>query len=213
VTFLRPCLCLVTDRAAGGPDLAARVEAAVAGGVDLVQVRDRALDGAALLAHVEEVLAAARRGARARGADVRVVVNRRVDVALAAGADGAHLGWDAMPPAAARALLGPGALIGVSLHGADELAALAGAPLDYAHVAPIFDPLSKPAERPALGLEGLRRACAGPLAVLAQGGVAAANAAACRAAGAAGVAVTGAILLAPDPAAAARELRAALDGR
>jgi thiamine-phosphate pyrophosphorylase len=203
----------VTDRAAGGAELAARVEAAVAGGVDLVQVRDRSLEGAALLAHVDELLAAARRGARARGGAVRVVVNRRVDVALAAGADGAHLGFDAMPPAAARALLGPGALIGVSLHGADELAALAGAALDYAHVAPIFDPLSKPAERPTLGLDGLGRACAGPLAVLAQGGVTADNAAACRRAGAAGVAVTGAILLAPDPAAAARALRAALDGR
>ena len=203
----------MTDRAAGGADLEARVEAAVAGGVDLVQVRDRALPGKALLAHVEAVLAAARRGARARGAPVRVVVNRRVDVALAAGADGAHLGWDAMPAATARALLGPGAWLGASLHGADELAALAGAPLDYVHVAPVFDPLSKPAERPALGLEGLRRFCTGPFAVLAQGGVTADNAAACREAGAAGVAVTGAILLAPDPAGAARALRNALEGR
>jgi thiamine-phosphate diphosphorylase len=203
----------VTDRAAGGADLAARVEAAVAGGVDLVQVRDRALEGAALLAHVEAVLAAAQRGARARRAPVRVVVNRRVDVALAAVADGAHLGFDAMPPAVARRLLGPGALLGASLHDAGELAALAGAPLDYVHAAPVFDPLSKPAERPALGLEGLRRFCAGPFAVLAQGGVTAANAARCREAGAAGVAVTGAILLAPDPEKAARALRAALDER
>jgi thiamine-phosphate pyrophosphorylase len=200
----------VTDRAAAGADLAARVEAAVANGVDLVQVRDRALEGAALLAHVEDIIAAARRGARARGGPVRIVVNRRADVALAAGADGLHLGFDAMPPATARALLGPAAWLGASLHGAGEIAALAGAPLDYVHLAPIFDPLSKAAERPALGLDALRRACAGALPVLAQGGITEGNAAACRAAGAAGVAVTGAILLAPDPGAAARALRAAL---
>jgi thiamine-phosphate pyrophosphorylase len=200
----------VTDRAAGGDDLPARVEAAVANGVDLVQVRDRALEGADLLAHVDAVIAAARRGARARGGPVRVVVNRRADVALAAGADGLHLGFDAMPPAAARALLGPAAWLGASLHGAEELAGLAGAPLDYVHLAPVFDPLSKAAERPALGLDALRRACAGPYPVLAQGGITEGNAAACREAGAAGVAVTGAILLAPDPGEAARALRAAL---
>jgi thiamine-phosphate pyrophosphorylase len=175
-----------------------------------VQVRDRALEGAALLAHVDSVIAAARRGARTRGVPVRVVVNRRVDVALAAGADGVHLGFDAMPPAEARALLGPGAWIGVSLHGEAELTALAGAPIDYVHLAPIFDPLSKPSERPPLGLDALRRSTASGLAVLAQGGVTPEHAAACLAAGATGVAVTGAILLAPDPAAATRAFRTAL---
>jgi thiamine-phosphate pyrophosphorylase len=202
----------VTDRAAARGDLAAAVEAAVAAGVDLVQVRERALGGKALLAHVEALLAAARRGAAARGGAVRVVVNRRVDVALAAGADGVHLGFDAMAPEDARALLGPDAWVGVSAHAAEEVLGLAPAALSYAHLAPVFAPLSKAAERPALGLDALRRACAGPLPVLAQGGISAANAAACLRAGAAGVAVTGAILLADEPDAAARALRAALDG-
>ena len=174
-------------------------------------MRDRELGGAALLAHVDALLAAARRGAQARGGAVRVVVNRRADVCLAAGADGAHLGFDAVPPAVARRLLGPAAWIGVSAHAPGELLGLAAGDATYAHLAPIFAPLSKPDDRVPLGLDALRRACAAPLPVLAQGGVTAANAGACLRAGAAGVAVTGEILLASDPAAATRALRAALD--
>jgi thiamine-phosphate pyrophosphorylase len=182
----------------------------VAGGVDLVQVRDRELGGAALLAHVDALLAAAQRGARARSGAVRVVVNRRVDVCLAAGAGGAHLGFDAVPPAVARRLLGPGAWIGVSAHAPEELLGDLAREATYAHLAPIFAPLSKPGGRAPLGLETLRRACAAALPVLAQGGVTAANAGACLRAGAAGVAVTGEILLARDPGRAARALHLAL---
>jgi len=200
----------VTDRAACAGDLAAAVEAAVAGGVDLVQVRDRALGGAALLAHVDALVAAARRGAAARGGAVCVVVNRRLDVALAAGAEGVHLGFDALPAAAARALLGAGGLVGVSAHAPEEVLALAPDVVDYAQLAPVFAPLSKASTRPCVGLEALARASRGPVPVLAQGGVHAENAAACVRAGAAGVAVTGALLQASDPAAAARALAAAL---
>lgn len=177
-----------------------------------MQVRDRALGGKALLAHADAIVAAARRGAQARGGAVRVVLNRRVDVALAAGADGAHLGFDAMDPDTARRLLGPDAWIGVSAHSAPEVLALDPASVSYAHLAPIFAPLSKAAERPALGLEALRAAAAGAVPVLAQGGISATNAADCLRAGAAGVAVTGAILKAGDVAAATRALREALDG-
>jgi thiamine-phosphate pyrophosphorylase len=216
----------VTDRATCAGDLAAAVEACVAAGVDLVQVRERALGGAALLEHVDALLAAARRGAHARGGRVQVVVNRRIDVALAAGADGAHLGFDALPADAARALLGPDACLGVSAHAPEEILALdraaaadtaeraerAALLVDYAHLAPIFAPRSKPATRPPLGLDALARACSGRVPVLAQGGITAANAGACVRAGAAGVAVTGELLLALDPAAATHELRAALAG-
>jgi thiamine-phosphate pyrophosphorylase len=191
--------------------LAEAVEAAAAGGVDWVQVRERALGGAALLAHVEELQGAARRGAARRGGAVRVIVNRRLDVALAARVDGAHLGGGALPPAAARALLGASALLGVSTHAPAELAAAAREPIDYAQLAPIFEPLSKPAERAALGLGALREAAGHALAVLAQGGIDAARAAACVEAGAAGVCVTGEILLSDDPGAATARLRAALD--
>jgi len=198
----------VIDRGAAPDAAPARVAAAVRGGVDWIQVRERDLEGAALLRLVDAVAAAAREAAGSRG--VRVLVNRRLDVALAAGADGIHLGRDAVGPEQARRLLPPGALVGVSTHGVAE--ALAAREVDYLQLAPIFAPLSKPAERPALGLAALAAAAAGPLPVLAQGGIDARGAAAALAAGAAGVAVTGAIWLATDPCAAAAGLREALDG-
>jgi thiamine-phosphate pyrophosphorylase len=140
---------------------------------------------------------------------VRVVVNRRADVARAAGADGVHLGFDALRAAHARALLGPRAWIGVSVHEPAAVGAERNA--DYAHLAPIFAPLSKPSDRIPLGLAGLRAARGAGVLVIAQGGIAPANARAVLAAGAAGVAVIGAIGCADDPARAARALRSALD--
>lgn len=183
------------------------VAAAVAGGVDWVQIREKDLEGEALLALASAVAAAARRAAPR----VRVLVNRRIDVALAAALDGVHLGFDGAPPAVARRLLGAGKLVGLSTHGPDEVTAAAEPALSYLQLAPIFAPLSKPAGRAPLGLAALGRARESALPVLAQGGIAAANAGACVEAGAAGVAVTGAILAAADPAEAAAALRRALD--
>ena len=174
-------------------------------GVDWIQLRDRSCDGAALLAAADCAVAAARASERA----VRVVVNRRVDVARAAGADGVHLGFDALPANRARALLGTRAWIGISLH--DSVAVGAASDVDYVHLAPIFAPLSKPLERIPLGLAGLRAARSGGVPVIAQGGIESTNARAALAAGAAGVAVTGAISAATDPAQAVRALRSALD--
>ena len=180
------------------------------GGVDWLQVRDRELEGAALLDLTDAVRAAAMRGAARRGAPVRILVNRRADVALAAGADGVHLGFDGVAPEDARGLLGPDALIGISAHAADEIDAGCGA--SYAHLAPIESPLSKAAERPALGMTALAQASARGLPVLAQGGIDVGNARAAIEAGAAGIAVTGSILLAEDPGRRARALREVLDG-
>jgi thiamine-phosphate pyrophosphorylase len=202
----------VTDRHAARPDLPRAVEAAVAAGVDWVQLRERDLGGAALFELGAEVATAARAGAAQRGGTVRLLVNRRVDVALALGADGVHLGFDAMPPQAARELLGPEALLGLAAHAAAEAAAAAHLPVDYVQLAPVFAPLSKPASRRPLGLHAVRDAAGRAPLLLAQGGVEPAHAAALLAAGAGGVAVTGAILGAPDPAAAAAALRRALDG-
>jgi thiamine-phosphate pyrophosphorylase len=196
----------VTDRRTTRGRLAPAVAAAVAAGVDWVQIREKDLGGAALLALTRRVADAA----RAARDSVRILVNRRVDVALAAGADGVHLGFDAMPPEVARRLLGPEALVGTATHTADEAARAAD--LSYAHLAPVFLPLSKPAGRAALGLEALSEAARRGPPLLAQGGIEASNAAACIRAGAAGVAVTGAILAADDPGAAASALRRSLDG-
>jgi thiamine-phosphate pyrophosphorylase len=168
-------------------------------------MRDRGQGGDALLRAADRAVTAARASAR----PVRVIVNRRADVARAAGADGVHLGFDALPTPHARALLGPTAWIGVSVH---DPAAVAGEPAaDYVHLAPIFAPLSKTSDRTPLGLAGLRLAARGGVAVIAQGGIAPANVRAVLAAGAAGVAVTGAIGSADDPVRAVRALRSALD--
>jgi thiamine-phosphate pyrophosphorylase len=204
VNGARPLLCLVTDRRASRRPLVEAVAAAVAAGVDWVQIREKDLGGGELLALADEIAAAARRASPA----VRVLVNRRIDVALAAGLDGVHLGFDAPPPAVARRLLGADRLVGAATHAPGELGPDALPHLSYAHLAPVFAPLSKPAGRAPLGTAALSGA---PLPLFAQGGVEASNAGACVRAGAAGVAVTGAILAAPDPAAAAAALRAALD--
>lgn len=200
----------MSDRRVSRLPLLEAVRAAVAAGVDWVQVRERELDGGPLLELARQLAAAARDGARQREGEVRVLVNRRIDVALALPADGAHLGFDAMPVAAARELLGGDALLGMAIHRPAEAKA-APAGLDYLHLAPVHAPLSKPAAGPPLGTAALREASKSGLPVLAQGGIDAANAAQAVACGAAGVAVTGAILAAADPGQAAAALRAALD--
>jgi len=198
---------LVTDPAVAARPLDQIVGECVAAGVDLVQVRARDLSGRHLLAHTEAILRAARHAAETGNRAVRVVVNRHVDVALACGADGVHLGFDGMPVEAARLCLGPDAWIGVSAHDTEEVAAAHAAGADYAHLAPIHPPLSKAASRPPLGPAVLTEAAQTGLPILAQGGVTAENAAACLLAGAAGVAVTGTLLQATDPGAATRALR------
>ena len=188
-----------------GPGLPEAIETAVASGVDWVQVRERALDGGDLLLFAKQVAEAAQRGAARAGRAVRILVNRRVDVALALGADGVHLGYDAMDVVTARRLLGDDALVGVSAHSAAEVRGATGA--SYAHLAPIFAPISKAASRPPLGVDAIAEAARGAVPVIAQGGIDPAAAAAVLAAGAAGVAVTGSVLMADDVAAATRALR------
>lgn len=207
----RPILCLVTDRRVCRLPLVAAVRDAVAAGVDMVQLRERDLGAAALLALAEEVADAARAAANARGASVHIVVNRRIDIALALGDAGVHLGFDAVGPEDARRLLGPRLPVGVSAHAPALVADAARAGASYALLAPIFVPRSKAQERPALGAAALAEAACAGIPVLAQGGCDASNAAAVLAAGARGVAVTGAVLMTPDPGAAAAQIRRALD--
>jgi thiamine-phosphate pyrophosphorylase len=215
----------VTDRSLARRPLEAVVSQAVAGGVDWVQVREKDLTGKSLLELSQRVARAARRGAAARdtagAASVRVVVNRRSDVALALSPgtdtppedriDGVHLGFDGVGPAEARRLLGPEAWIGVSCHAAAEAVAAREAAASYVHFAPVFAPISKTAGALSLGLPALAAAAESGLPVLAQGGIDAENAGEVVSAGAAGVAVTGAILMAADPREAAGALRRALD--
>ncbi len=204
-----PILCLVVDRGAVRGDLTRCVAAAVGAGVDWVQIRERDLEGAALLAHAEEISRAARQAAAQRGGRVEIFVNRRIDIALALAADGVQLGFDAVDPKTARRLLGPDVRIGISAHHPDEIRT-APPEVDCAQLAPISQPLSKQRAGPSLGVRAVAEAARYHIPVIAQGGITTANATAIAAAGAAGIAVTGAILAAPDPAEATRALRAAL---
>jgi thiamine-phosphate pyrophosphorylase len=173
-----------------------------------VQIRERGLETGELLSLADAIVTAVR-GAERPSRRVRILVNRRLDIALAIGADGVHLGFDGMDPAMARSLLRSDAEIGVSVHQPAEIQVARGA--SYAHLAPIRAPRSKTGTRPPLGLSVLAAAARMGLPLIAQGGVDASNAGEMIRAGAVGVAVTGAILMTDDPSGATARLRAALD--
>lgn len=211
-----PLLCAVLDAEALGRDPAKRARAIFSAGADWIQLRDRTAPDAALL-RVARALTEARSAVRAdvgaRRDRLRVIVNKRVDVALAAGADGVHLGFDALDVPEARALLGRRAAVGRSLHSVAEVReeATRDVPADYVHLAPIWNPNSKPAERPALGSEALAEAARAGLCVFAQGGLDPERAAEAVAAGAAGIAVTGALARGASPDAFLAPFRRRLD--
>jgi thiamine-phosphate pyrophosphorylase len=194
----RARLYLVCDRRP-----AAFLRAALAGGVDLLQLRDKA-------ASDEELLAAAQTF-RACCAETGALflVNDRPDLAVAADADGVHVGQDDMTPAAARAVVGPERLVGRSTHSAAQIDAATD--VDYIAVGPVHATATKPG-RPAVGLEPVRHAAAhAPVPWFAIGGLDADNVAEAIAAGARGVVVVRAITEAADPHWAAAALRGALD--
>jgi thiamine-phosphate pyrophosphorylase len=196
-------LYLVCDRRPGGRALEEVLEPALRGGVDVFQLRDKAADDEALL----EAAAVARALCDAAGA--LLIVNDRADLALAADADGVHVGQDDGSIAAARAIVGPDRLVGRSTHRPADLAASAGA--DYVAVGPVHETPTKPG-RPAAGLAYVRHAAAhARVPWFAIGGLEPANVADAVAAGAQRVAVVRAIAHAPDPERAARALRDALE--
>ncbi len=194
---------------AGEADCAGRpleevVTAAVRGGVTLVQLREKSAPEA------RQVAAARRLKALLAPAGVPLIVNDSLDVALAAEADGLHLGQDDSDPAAARAALGPSRILGLSVGTPEELARSDLSGVDYLGVGPVFATASKDDAGAAIGLEGLRdlrRRCDLPMVAI--GGIKREQATAIAACGFQGVAVVSAICAAPDPAAAARDLLAA----
>jgi len=180
---------------------------ALAAGVDLFQLRMKD-------ARDDDVLRVADR-ARALCAahDVPFLLNDRPDLAVRAGADGVHVGQDDVSPAAARAAVGAGALVGLSTHAPDQLAAAAAQPVDYVAVGPVHPTPTKPG-RPAAGAAYVAHAAAHPPPVpwFAIGGLDAGTLPAVVALGARRIVVVRAITEAPDPGAAARRLREVLDG-
>jgi thiamine-phosphate pyrophosphorylase len=186
------------------PDL---VRAAVAGGVQVVQLRDKQLP--------DDELAAVANAARAlcERLGALLIVNDRPDVALAAGADGVHVGQDDMPVAHVREIVGPDMLIGLSTHAPAEIDAVDAQLVDYIGVGPVHATPTKPG-RPAVGLELVRYAADhASVPFFAIGGLHAENLGEALDAGAQRVCVLRAIADAEDPEAAARALRAQVDAR
>jgi thiamine-phosphate pyrophosphorylase len=207
---LRLNAILDPDRA-GGHDLAGLARRVVDGGATLVQLRDKRSDTRAMIETARAIKAAL------APSGVPFVVNDRVDVALAAGADGVHLGPEDMAVDDARRLLGPDAIIGLSIKTVEAAEAAPVDLIDYAGIGGVYATLSKQQKSAPIGPAGFarvagalrRRAPALPFCGIA--GIDAGNAGAVIAAGADGVAVISALSLTPDPAGAARGLREIVD--
>ena len=192
---MRPVICVITDGRLRSVDDAApwlaRVAAAAQAGAHLIQVRERTLDDRALSMIVRRCRDVV------QGTRARVVVNDRLDVALACGADGVHLKSDSYPVRRAREITPRGFLVGRSVHSATEAAA-AGQGADYLIFGTVFATASKPGRTP-VGTTALAAAVlATPVPILAVGGVTVDTAAAVARAGAAGIAAIG-VFTGPTP--------------
>lgn len=192
-------------------NLAGLARIAAGNGATIIQYRDKHASTRAMVEEARAIRAAL------DGTGVPLVINDRVDVALASGAAGVHLGRDDIEAGTARRLLGPDAVIGLTVKNAADAGAAAAAPADYACIGGVFATLSKDNPDTPVGLDGFaalrgKIAAARPgLPVGAIAGIDAARAAAVVRAGASGVAVISAIFRAPDIAAATRGLRRAVD--
>ena len=193
-----PSLYVVLDRAAtGGRDLAEILDAALAGGARLIQLREKEWPSGRVLPLAERLRA------RCRAAGATFIVNDRVDLAVAVGADGVHVGQDDLPARAARPLLRPGMILGVSTHSVEQARAAQADGADYIAVGSMFPTRSK-AGFELVGPDLLRK-LRGEIRVplIGIGGITHANVGEVIAAGADGVAVISAVCAAEDPRAAA----------
>lgn len=197
-------LLVVTDRHGSKRPLAGTVKAVLDGGARWIWLRDKDLEPRSRRDLALELIGVVRE------AGGWLTIGGDVELAAEIDADGVHLsgaeGRLGLPDriAAARAALGANALVGVSAHGVAEIRAAAEAGADYATLSPIFATASKPGYGPALGVGSLEAASRVPLSILALGGIGPDEAAACRAAGAAGIAVMGGVMASDDPERAVR---------
>lgn len=195
----------------GADEMTRRVDAALAGGVTLLQLRAKNADARSLLEAAQAVMPIA------RGHRVPVLINDRVDVAHAAGADGVHLGQSDLPVTAARAILGPDAIIGLTVKCDRDVVDAPLDDIDYASVGGVFATTSKDNPDPPIGLDGLARLASlvrsrrPGLAVCAIAGIGPGTAADAIAAGADGVSVISAVFGQTDIEEAARTLLSIVD--
>jgi thiamine-phosphate pyrophosphorylase len=188
--LILPRLYAITDTRLSGLSHAEQVSRLIRGGARLIQLREKQAPAREFF---KDAAAALR---LARAACVRLIINDRVDVALALGADGVHLGQDDLPPEAARAILGQRALIGFSTHNIEQAMTAARLPIDYLAIGPIFPTTSKERPDPVVGLDGLRRVrdAVSSLPLVAIGGITPENGPQALAAGADSLAVISALV-------------------
>jgi thiamine-phosphate pyrophosphorylase len=202
---------IVDPENTGGHDLIALARAVAAGGATLVQLRDKMSDTPQMIASARALKAAL------APFGVPLIVNDRVDVALAAAADGVHVGQDDMAVEEARRMLGPAPFIGLSVRTVEQAAAAPLSLIDYVGIGGVYATTSKTSGKSPIGLDGLRKVVAvfreriGNFPTCGIAGITAANAEAVIAAGVDGVSVISALSHRADPQAAARELRAVVD--
>lgn len=194
-----------------GRDLAVLAGDAVRGGATFLQLRDKHGTTREMVSEARAILAAI------EGSDVPLVINDRVDVAMAAGAHGVHIGEDDMEPHDARALLGPESIVGLTIHSVEEADAAPVDIADYYGVGGVYQTASKDNPRPPIGLAGMReiadvlRARAPGARLVGIAGIDQDNAAEVIGAGADGVAVISCLFMEEDVETASRQLRAAVE--
>ena len=193
VTFQLPKIYPITDRRISGLSHADQVARLIDGGATLIQLRDKESSPVNFLREVEAALSLAQKN------NVRLIINDRVDIALALSAPGVHVGQTDIPVETARSLLGSESIIGVSTHNVEQVKIASTLPVDYIAFGPIFETGTKEDHEPVAGLDGLRsaRGVLGDRPLVAIGGINEANAAAAIEAGADSVALIAALLSDP----------------
>ena len=190
MSFHLPKIYPITDTALSSLSHAEQVKDLIAGGATLIQLREKHNSARAFYADAYDAIRIA------RSAGAKVIINDRVDAALALGADGVHLGQTDMPVAAARRLLGKAAIIGFSTHNIEQVKATLKLPIDYLAFGPIFPTQSKRNADPVAGLDalGLIKSINGRLPVVAIGGIDKSNVVEALSAGADSAAIISAIV-------------------
>lgn len=157
----------LTDRRLSGLTHAEQVSQLAKVGAAIVQLREKTLSPVDFYREAAEALRVARES------EVKIIINDRVDIALALGADGVHLGQDDMPPQAARELLGPDVIIGLSTHNLEQALLSTKLPIDYVAIGPIFSTDTKESSEPVVGLVKLAevRQVVGEIPLVAIGGI------------------------------------------
>lgn len=192
--FRLPRIYPITNVELSGLSHAQQVRRLAAGGATVIQLREKQSPGAEFFTVAREALAVA------RDLGVKLIINDRVDIALAVNSDGVHLGQDDLPIEAARNLLGSAAIIGISTHNVTQAAAAKNLPADYVAIGPVFSTRTKTDTDPVLGLQGVRevKQVVGNLPLVAIGGITQANAAEVIRAGADAVALISDLVSVPN---------------